>query len=203
VSTLSRKNLALAVFAAGWLAAAGWGLWRLADYSFAPGPQGSVPSDWPASASTARNPAGFTLVLALHPECPCSRATLEELDSIIATSPGLQVRALFVELAGVEPADQSELWAKAGRMAGVQRIKDPAGGEAARFGALTSGETRLYGPSGRLLFRGGITAARGHVGDNPGHQAILALLTKPLPATLPVATPVFGCELGIGDASTP
>jgi hypothetical protein len=51
----------------------------------------------------------------------------------------------------------------------------------------------LYDTAGRLLFSGGITAARGHSGDNAGREAIVALLAgAPTDRT---QTPVFGCKL--------
>jgi hypothetical protein len=181
----------------GWLLAAGWGTWRLAAYSLAPGKQGAAPMNWPADAMLARDPVDFTIVVGLHPECPCSAATIEELDSIVAQSGGrLRVHALFVDLPGLpEPVDHSELWQRAQRIAGIELHKDPAGAEARRFGVRTSGETRLYRADGRLQFKGGITAARGHVGDNPGETAIVDLISQRLSAPTPIQTPVFGCAL--------
>jgi hypothetical protein len=72
-------------------------------------------------------------------------------------------------------------------------IDDPDGAETRRFGAATSGETLLYSPAGKLLFRGGITASRGHSGDNYGRDAIVALVNKP--SRRFSNTPVFGCSL--------
>jgi hypothetical protein len=64
---------------------------------------------------------------------------------------------------------------------------------ARQFHATTSGQTLLYSPAGSLMFSGGITAARGHEGDNVGESTIVALLTgKP---TDVVRTPVFGCPI--------
>jgi hypothetical protein len=180
-----------------WVVAAGAGLWRLAAYSFSPGPQGLAPADWPAQTALAREPGHFTAIIALHPECPCSKATVEELDAVMAQTGGqLRVQALFVEVPGLPgPIEQSELWQRASRIPGVELHQDAGGREARRFGAETSGETRLYGPDGRLRFHGGITAARGHAGDNPGETAMVNLITQKIFTGAPVATPVFGCEL--------
>jgi hypothetical protein len=65
--------------------------------------------------------------------------------------------------------------------------------EAGRFGAETSGHTLLYGADGRLLFSGGITASRGHAGENAGESAIIALVNHQTP--LRSQTLVFGCSL--------
>jgi hypothetical protein len=51
----------------------------------------------------------------------------------------------------------------------------------------------LYDAAGRLRFSGGITAARGHAGDNLGRSAIVELLEGDSPTA--TATPVFGCSL--------
>ena len=76
---------------------------------------------------------------------------------------------------------------------GVKVIFDPDGMEARRFGAETSGHTLLFGVDGHLLFSGGITASRGHAGDNAGESAIVALVNHQTPAR--TQTLVFGCAL--------
>lgn len=62
----------------------------------------------------------------------------------------------------------------------------------------------VYDRRGRLLFNGGITAARGHFGDNPGVDSIRALIDIHVAAGLgrpvvhqdqAVQTAVFGCPL--------
>jgi len=166
-------------------------------YSFSPGLRGLPSAVWPAQTKLARNASGYTLVLGLHPECECSEATLEELGKIVArTGAALRVSSLFVELPGFpESADASALWKKAERIAGVSVLRDPKGVEARRFDARTSGEAFLYGPDGRLLFHGGLTASRGHAGGNPGEAAVIAFVTQGPGARAPSSTPVFGCGL--------
>jgi hypothetical protein len=197
VNSPSPRKLLATCLVGAWLVAAGWGMWRLAGYSLTPGAQGTAPEIWPATATLARESDRWTVVVALHPECPCSQATVEELDAIVAkTGKRLRVHALFVELPGLpQPAERSELWARASRIPGVDVRKDPAGAEARRFGSQTSGETRLYDGDGHLRFRGGITVSRGHVGDNPGAAAIVNFALHPASTSAPVVTPVFGCAL--------
>ena len=68
------------------------------------------------------------------------------------------------------------------------------GEESARLGAQTSGQVLLYGPKGDLLFAGGITPDRAHLGDSPGRQRILSLVrTGAADASQSL---VFGCALG-------
>jgi hypothetical protein len=75
---------------------------------------------------------------------------------------------------------KTSLWRSAAAIPGVSETVDD-GREARLFGAATSGQTMVYDRNGRLLFSGGITAARGHLGDNPGASAITALLEGPVP----------------------
>jgi hypothetical protein len=76
---------------------------------------------------------------------------------------------------------------------GVRPRRDPGGRETDRFGVKTSGQVLLYGPEGALQFQGGITAGRGHEGDNAGRAALRALLTGARPAD--TETFVFGCSM--------
>lgn len=114
---------------------------------------------------------------------------------------------VFVQPPGFnESWTKSDLWSSAGSIPGVTRRID-SGAEAKRFGAATSGDTMVYDPHGRLLFSGGITAARGHYGDNAGESAIVRLLDTPeagglarvayrnKPVVYASTTPVYGCPL--------
>ena len=92
---------------------------------------------------------------------------------------------------------KSDLWRTAKTIPGVRVFEDRDASIAKAFGSFTSGQTLLYGANGSLLFKGGVTAYRGHSGDNAGRTAIAALLGGEVPtqARLPVETPVFGCSL--------
>jgi hypothetical protein len=88
---------------------------------------------------------------------------------------------------------RTDLWQNAARIPGVHSIEDPDGDEVRRFGAATSGQTLLYDRSGHLLFNGGITAWRGHMGANDGWDAIVSLLENGTAEHK--STPVFGCSM--------
>jgi hypothetical protein len=89
--------------------------------------------------------------------------------------------------------EKSDLWTNAASIPGVQVMQDDGGVEAQRFRSLTSGQTVLYDKNGKLLFSGGMTAARGHEGDNAGRSAIVSILNEGKSEL--VNTPVFGCAL--------
>jgi len=89
--------------------------------------------------------------------------------------------------------ERTDTWDSAARIPGVVVRTDEDGEEAARFGALTSGQVVLYDPEGRLQFSGGLTSARGHLGEGPGVERIVALASG---RTADAATSrVFGCSL--------
>ena len=133
--------------------------------------------------------------MAVHPQCPCSRASLAELAQLMARSQGrIHATVVFVQYPGVSAQwMQTGTWRQAQAIPGVQVVSDKNGALCRKFGAFTSGQTFLYNGQGRLLFSGGLTSERGHEGDNAGLRAALALL-RGTPPTL-TRTPVFGCPL--------
>lgn len=72
-------------------------------------------------------------------------------------------------------------------------LLDKTASEAKAFGAVSSGETYLFDRDGKLCFQGGITAARGHEGDNSGRESIEKILSGRQSARLNY--PVYGCLL--------
>jgi hypothetical protein len=178
-----------------WLALALGASWALMSYSNQPGASGSSPVSWPEVSHLVPPVQQPALVMFVHPKCPCSRATISELALLMAHCPG-RVRAdvFFLQPAGTSEAwVATDLWYDAARIPGVTLHRDDLGHEANVFGAETSGDTLLYSPNGKLLFHGGITIARGHSGDNPGRDAIEALLSGEI--SMQNQTRVFGCSL--------
>jgi hypothetical protein len=130
-----------------------------------------------------------------HPHCPCTRASLGELEVLLTHFPSqLNSYVVFLKPTGTAANwEKTDLWRKASSIPGVRVYTDDAGIEAHRFQSETSGQTLLYDRGGRLLFQGGITLSRGHAGDNPGRSAIEELLREG--HSNQVKTPVFGCSL--------
>ena len=176
-----------------WIGAVGAGTVKLFRYSGTPGAAATAPAGWPAEWTMRPAPAGVTLVVALHPRCTCSRATLGELARLMTRRQnGLQADVIMVSETSDE-ARQGELWTIAAAIPGVTIIADPDGALAARLGAQTSGQTYAFDAGGKLLFSGGITPARGHMGENTGSDALGAILMKQQPTQS--HSPVFGCAL--------
>lgn len=190
----SKRIIATSLFAITWIAAVAFGLRALFHYETAPGRVDTLSQAWP-SAQIERATDRPTLVMLAHPRCPCTAASIGELAQIMARLQGrVQTYVLFVRPKEVgDNWDDTSLRHSAEAIPGVRVVFDPDGVEARRFGAATSGQTLLFGTDGRLLFSGGITASRGHAGDNAGVSAILALVNNRTPARS--QTLVFGCSL--------
>jgi hypothetical protein len=183
------------VLALAWLLLASIGFAGLARYGAKSGESQPAPSDWPADTRVAFAADHSNIVMAIHPRCPCSQASLEELARLLPKCPR-DVHLSFLVWrgaslpAGWEKASVAEL---AARFPAAAVFIDTDGAEAERFGAATSGHLVLFGKEGRMLFSGGVTAARGHEGACPSQDALLARLQGE--TRLPYSSPVFGCPL--------
>ena len=178
-----------------WLLAAGAGAWCLMRYENTPTGSGQTPSRWPAASRIERVTGHSSLVMFVHPHCPCSHASIAELKRLLSHCQGpTTVHVLFIRPKGMsDDWTETSLRKSAEAIPGVKVELDPEGREAQRFGAESSGYVVLYNPDGQLLFSGGITSSRGHEGDNAGENLVIAGLNGQ-PISLK-HTPVFGCSL--------
>lgn len=176
-----------------WVCAIACGLFWLSDFELTAGPAPSAPARWPAQAHLARGP--YTLVMSAHPRCPCTRASMDELALIMNASDGrMTAHVLFFAPAHTDESWwKTDLWEKAAAIPGVTPHLDRGGALQRTFGALTSGTVLVYDDAERLRFRGGVTAARGHAGENAGRRSLIALMDEGEDAL--EETPVFGCPL--------
>ena len=185
----------LAFMVISWLSVVGVGLRLLWDYENTPGIAAEPPRQWPTDSRIQLAQDQATLVMLAHPHCPCTRASIGELASIMAHSQGrLSAYVLFLKPEGFSDAwEETDLWQSASYIPGVKVVLDGDGREARLFHAATSGQTVLYDAQGRLLFSGGITSARGHFGDNEGQASIVSFVNAKVPSRRETA--VFGCPL--------
>jgi hypothetical protein len=107
-----KRTHALAIAFILWLSLACAGIASLWLYSAAPGKDGSPPDRWPLSSSLRRAPEASTLVMFVHPKCPCSRASISELAVLLAHSAGnLHAQVIFLKPQGKEDAwTHTDLW---------------------------------------------------------------------------------------------
>ena len=180
---------------AAWLIGMGSIFFWISQYTARPGDTGEPPVRWPVESALRPATNQPTLLVFIHPHCPCSRATLRELDLLIAQCEGAVRTIVIFSKPDGTAADwgDTDLWRTAGQMRGATSFLDSGETESRRFQAETSGLALLYNERLELVFNGGITFARGHSGDNPGRTAVVDLVRHTI--SRGVKTPVFGCQL--------
>jgi hypothetical protein len=186
-----------------WCATVGLGLLGLSIYATTPGEPARSGANWPAGSGIPFDCRRPNLLVFLHPCCPCSKATLAELDRTIAATD----KRAAVSIVLVVPERMPEQWERGGichaakAIPGARILIDNGGVRARQFGAVTSGQVLLYAKSGQLIFQGGITGSRGHEGDNSGRANVIGAINGT--GNSGRSAPVFGCKLYGGGRSLP
>jgi hypothetical protein len=178
-----------------WGSLVGTGFIMIHRFETTPGPRGDAPPLWPAGCPFQPDAGRFTLVMALHPHCPCSRASVRELAALVGRFPERAAVYVLVYEPEEVPAGwhENELERSVQKIPGAQIIHDRDASLAHQFGCETSGHVLLYGTDGVLVFSGGITRGRGQDGASAGREVIAQwLLDRQAPE---MKTNVFGCPL--------
>ena len=177
--------------------ACGWSI--LTRYSYIAGPRTAPLA---SIAPTESSPETYRLRMFVHPRCPCSAASVRELERLMSHCAGrIETTVHFYRPeAASDDWVNGSLWEAVAAIPGVHAEIDPAGDESRQFGSTTSGDVLLYDSAGRLQFHGGITAARGHEGDNVGKSAVMSIVRGETDHV--GESPVFGCLLRIDGASS-
>src|ERR1700730_2349140 len=192
-SNWSRRYLAAA--GAFWILSLIIGFLILAQEEFTPIKASSRVALFPRSSALQLVSDKPTLLLFVKQPSPSTRASLHEWDVLLAQTQNRVSAIIVFTIPDGVPAgwEKGDLWNSALTMPGLRVIRDPGGREAHQFDVQGSGHVLLFASSGKLLFSGGITASRGHEGDNVGLTAIVSFI---LNGHAPVNhTPVYGCSL--------
>jgi hypothetical protein len=179
-----------------WAGVVAVGFALLLAHAGRPGAQGAAPPDWPSASPLSPAVEGNTLLFFAHPRCPCTRASVAELERLLASLPVRPaVLALLYRPSSAEEGwERTDLFDRLAAIPGARTVVDVDAAEARRFGVRTSGHVLVYGPGRALRFSGGITAARGHEGDSAARDAARATLVGA--GTTEVArAPVYGCRI--------
>ena len=187
--------LPVAVAAGGWL---------LADYSYRPGESREALKQLGATerlelfgTTEVEIRSSQTLVLFIHPRCPCTKATIRSLERIyhrMPQRPKLVVYAFY-------PQDRGESWAESAltdyvtAFADAALIPDRNGDACLRYGVTTSGHLMLFDRHDRLVFSGGITPGRAHEGDCISSKDLLKKCRNESSVAAPSNWPVYGCPI--------
>ena len=177
-----------------WTVSIGLATRPLFIYENTAGMPGAPGSHWPSTNLIQRSCGKFTLVMFAHPDCPCTRASIAELGMLMTKLPGKLDAVVEFRKPGASERDArtTDLWQTAAAIPGASVRFDNDGQAVRAFGAAVSGQTMLYDREGRLVFSGGITAFRRHVGDSPGADAIIRRVSG---GQAPIRAAVFGCSL--------
>ena len=187
-----KQDKVMLMLTALWALAIAIGFFSMVDYQNSAAVVYQNPSEISERFNGADN--CNVLIMALHPHCSCSRASLSELHKL-QSNVGDAVRVYVLVYV---PDGQDKGWAEGISLAQLSRmntevIYDPGGKICLETGLNTSGETLLYNAQGSLLFSGGVTASRGHAGSNYGIEFLHdAISRKQVERT---ETPVFGCAI--------
>ena len=191
---MKRYRLPVALLFVAWAALAMCGESYVLRYQRQPGERGSSPDHWPR-ASGLQMGKELTLVMFLHPHCPCSKASITQLEKVMKAGGGaITAWVVFTKPVGAEPGwEQSELGKSAESIPDVLLYVDDVAVETRLFGPVTSGHVLVYDPAGRLVFSGGLTPGRGEAGASASVDRLLQAVQGG--AEQSVQTPVFGCPL--------
>jgi hypothetical protein len=183
-----------------WLITAVYGMALLVNYSTTKGSSTQLEKkQWPIDSRIERD-IHPTLVMFVHPFCPCSLASVGELERLMPfIKDKVNVNVVFISLKNMKGASlnewkQTNLYKIVDNIPGVNILRDDNETEAKLFGAETSGHTAFFDHKGKLIFTGGLTPARGHMGDSIGRTAIIGWIQNNKNDFL-VESSVFGCAL--------
>ncbi|MCE9608334.1 MAG: hypothetical protein K8U03_25895 [Planctomycetia bacterium] len=183
------------VFGLAWLSSVAVVFQLWIDYDHDPGRAGDTLPLWPIDSRLKLDERYGTLVVFLHPFCPCSQKGMRKIERIIADRTNRPTcYFLFSDLNDNTVVEtDSDNWRRARSLSREGTLTDFDAVEATRFGAKTSGFLAFYDAAGRLRFRGGITSERGGEQSNAFERLLSeAIAGSDFPL---VSTPVYGCPL--------
>lgn len=175
-----------------WLSAVIGSSWILHRYEATPGGTAARPTPKPPQKL-----ANALLVFA-HPQCPCTQASLQNVERFHRDHPEIRAELVLVIPKGApkEFAEGPTLqWHRKNPWATL--VRDEQGAMARSYGATTSGHVIYIDETGRTRFNGGVTRGRGLVGDSTALRNLYQAVSVN-GAKLAQNGSVFGCSL-LGD----
>jgi hypothetical protein len=192
-----------------WLAVVAAAYWVMNRNQFATNdsPTATFAEHWPSGSQLPRNANHATLVLFMHPKCPCTQATLSELERLFTAVAGQADEKIEFVVDATIPEAADDDWLNTSTVKRAKAISnakvfvDRGGKEASQFGATTSGFLMLFDENGSRQYAGGVTESRGHEGGNIGSNNLARILCHEINAT--ESLPAFGCRLCLPDSEHP
>ena len=148
-----------------WLAVVSSGLGAVWAYENRPGVAANAPSRWPAASALVPADGRPTLLFVAHPQCTCTRASIEELAEVLARSPQPPKTYVLFLRPGSRARWNKPISGEASALPNVTVLRDDDGVEARWFGSKRR-TNAAHDRDGALVFHGGNTGARAHAGEN-------------------------------------
>ncbi len=183
------------VAVSAWIVAIAAGFLAIQAHESTPGRAGAVPGSWPSGSPLPGASGRPEVVMAVHPKCSCSRASLAILGEVVGGSRS----AARIRLLVYRPADTDACWSGdslmqlASGIPGAEAVDDPGGAESRRFGLLTSGAVAAFDATGNLRFAGGLNDGRASTSSAAGAKSLADVLAGLVPETSD--GDVFGCPI--------
>ncbi|MEM6690639.1 MAG: hypothetical protein AAF664_14485 [Planctomycetota bacterium] len=206
ISPSCRTGMGLKSLVGVWALVVASGMTWINRYGTTPGVTGDTPVMWPEEIPWVDQEQRAGLLMFAHPRCPCTRASLNELQRITDRA-GIQADVIFWQPKNTQDEtdwSDTSLIRQAKSLSNLRVHLDHGGRMTDRFDARTSGLCLVFEEYHGLLFRGGVTSSRGHEGVSDSHSLILKALANPS-SPLFVGSesegsridefPVFGCEI--------
>lgn len=190
-----KTAICMCVFLTLWGAGILWSYQKLSSFVRAPGEPANASLHWDQHSGLQFDPSKNNLFVFIHPKCSCSKATLWDLETLLSKVENkVAVTVIFDWPTGKSEAwYKGSIWKLANSLKNVRIFVDHDSRERTRFQVKTSGQALYYSKAGELIFSGGLTPMRGHVGDSIGQEMILGHVQSN--SILTRSTAVFGCSL--------
>src|SRR5260370_432578 len=143
------RHFATATALVLWLGAVAVGMVMLWQYSMSPGTPAKAPPTWPAQSKIPLSRDKLNLVMAVHPRCPCSRASIGEVAVLMArTGSRIAASVIFVRSSGLWLSAVCQSFTHRGHSSAMPEVKEPNGSPTLRDRAEV-----LYQEMRRGIFR--------------------------------------------------
>src|SRR5438552_13697020 len=121
--TTSNRRMVILFSVFLWFIVVAAGLLFLWSYENTPGFTAAPPRRWPDASRIKPTTDRVTLVMLIHPQCPCTRASLEELDKLMAHCRSrMDAYVVIMKPVGLSDAwVKTDLWRNALKIPGGQR----------------------------------------------------------------------------------
>ncbi len=136
-----------------------------------------------------------TIVFFYHPHCPCTRATIRNIERALTNclcNPRI-IAFAFIPEGKSESWIESDTTRKLRTFKGTQVYPDQAGLITRKFRVVTSGHILVYDRDKQLVFSGGVTSSRGHEGTCNAIEAFLHAANGEVHSS--IEYPAFGCSI--------